>query len=194
MKSLNLLLCCLLGGILQVNAQQTNAAPVKPASFGFGIAFFDFTTASRIRQSSLSAVINNKQAAKVEDFAPGANFTYSKGLLPKVDFAATLSFASGSVILQNSPERIRKGGMVAADASIQLKLLTDEYAVVPYVSGGLGATVFKGFYGAMMPLGTGIRFRITNDASINLQTQYRLAITETAGYHFMHGLTFEAKL
>lgn len=194
MKSLSLLLCCLLGGMLQVNAQEANTAVIKPATFGFGISLFDFTTASRIRQSSLSSVINNKQGAKLEDFAPGANFTYSKGLLPKVDFAATLSFASGSVILQNSPERTRKGGMVAADASIHLKLLTEDFAVVPYLSGGLGATVFKGFYGAMMPLGTGLRFRITEDASLNLQTQYRLAITETAGYHFMHGLTFQAKL
>ena len=112
----------------------------------------------------------------------------------ELDFAAWLGFGSGVVYLQNNPEKRRNTGFVTADAGIHLKLLTEEYAVNPFVSTGVGVTVTQGFYGAIVPVGLGVRFRITDEAAIVLQSQYRSAITETAGYHFVHGITVMSKL
>ncbi|OLY92609.1 hypothetical protein BUE76_12450 [Cnuella takakiae] len=188
--------CCLLGSFFQVKAQETTtAAPsIRPANFGFGISLFDFTTASRIRQNSLSSIINSKQGAKIDDMAPGVSISYVKGIQPRLDFAASFSYASGRVYLQQSPNTARSSSFVVADASVQAKLLPEGFFMNPFVSGGVGVTVTQGYYGAILPLGAGFRFQITDEAAITLQSQYRVAVTESAGYHFVHGISIFGKL
>lgn len=199
MKFFYLSLCCLLGSTFTFNAYSqentTNiAATLRPAAIGFGFNMYDFASAQRIRQTSLGSALNNKQVAKFSEMAPGVSVVYAKGLRPKIDFNASIGFGSGKVYLENNPSRVRNTGFVAADASIHLKLLTEEFPVNPFISAGVGATVTEGFYGAILPLGLGIRFRLTDEASIGLQSQYRVAVTETAGYHFIHGITIMGKL
>lgn len=194
MKSFYLVFCSLLIGAFSANAQDASTDVLKPTTMGFGLALFDFTTPQRIRSSSLASTINNKRIAKISDFAPGAAFYYVKGLRPKLDFASSIGFGSGRVYLENNPEKVRNTSFLYADAGVQLKLLTEQYAVNPFVSAGLGATVTKGFYGAIIPIGVGIRFRISDEASLVMQSQYRSAITETAGYHIFHGITIMGKL
>lgn len=192
-----LLFCCLLCCLAQVKAQDISPAPnavIRPASFGFGMSLFDFSTASRIRQNTLASTINNKQVAKVSEMAPGVHIFIVKGLRSRLDFAASLGFASGRVYLQNNPTTSRKSGFVAADASVQAKLLPEGFFLTPYVSAGVGVTVTQGYYGAILPLGAGFRFQLTDEAALGIQSQYRVAITETAGYHFVHGITFFGKL
>lgn len=192
-----LLFCCLLCSLVQAKAQDvstTTNTGIRPGTFGFGLSLFDFTTASRIRQNTLSSTINNKQIAKVADMAPGVNFSYVKGLRNKLDFAASLSYASGRVFLENNPTTARKSSFVSADASVQAKLLPEGYFLTPYVSAGVGVTITQGYYGAILPLGAGLRFQLTDEAALGIQTQYRVAVTETAGYHFVHGITFFGKL
>lgn len=191
------LFCCLLCSFIQVKAQDVSATAneaIRPASFGFGLSLFDFTTASRIRQNTLASTINNKQIAKVSEMAPGVNITYVKGLRSKLDFAASLGFASGRVFLQNYPTTSRKSSFVSADASVQAKLLPEGFFMTPYVSAGVGVTITQGYYGAILPLSAGFRFQLTEEAALGIQSQYRVAITETAGYHFVHGITFFGKL
>jgi OmpA-OmpF porin, OOP family len=196
MKSFYLFFCCFLFGSLATSAQNIDAAApaIRPAAIGFGVTLYDFTTAQRIRRGSLSSTINNKRIAKFRELGPGGSVYYAKGLRPKLDFAASLGYGSGTVYLENNPEKSRNTGFVTADAGIQLKLLTEAFAVNPFVSTGVGVTVTQGFYGAIVPVGLGVRFRITDDAAIVLQSQYRSAITETAGYHFVHGITIMGKL
>lgn len=196
MRSFYLLLCCLFGGAFAVSAQSDNDAPaaIRPANIGFGFNFYDFTTAQRIRQNSLSSTINNDQLAEISDMAPGLSIVYAKGLRPQIDFAASLGIGSGRVFLQNKPNQVRNTSFASADVAVQLKLLPERFVFLPYVSAGIGATVTEGFYGATMPLGVGMRFRISDGTSIGLQSQYRVAVTETAGYHFQHGLTIMGKL
>lgn len=195
MKRSHLVLLLLLLGTRTVFAQDTEQkAQKRPASFGFGVVFNDFITAERIQNAALESVINNKQAAKLGDMAPGLNVTYATGLKPKIDFAANLGFSSGTAYLENKTAPINNTTIVSLDASVQFKMFPESFRAIPYLSAGVGTTIIKGYYGAIMPLGVGFRFRVSDEFGIGIQSQYRVAVTETAGNHLSHGLTIYGKL
>lgn len=191
MKRLHLALSMLLLSTASVFAQE---AEVRPATFGFGLYVNDFTTVRNIRNSSIETVINNKQYSRLRDFSPGIGVSYAKGLKPRVDFAAMLGFASGNVVLRNKPDQEQATTVISADASVQFKMFPESFAVIPYVSAGVGATIAKGYYGAILPVGVGFRVRITDEVAFGVQSQYRIAVTETAGYHLMHGISILGRL
>ncbi|MCZ0211835.1 hypothetical protein OZK63_41485, partial [Streptomyces sp. UMAF16] len=65
-----------------------------------------------------------------------------------------------------------------ADASVNLKLLTDKYFMVPYLSAGVGASMYAGtYFGAYIPVGTGLQFNLGEGNFINLQYSYHLGIS-----------------
>lgn len=197
MNRMHLALCLLLFFAAPAFAQESEETPnrnLRPATFGFGILFNDFITARNIRNSTIESAINNKQIAKIKDMNAGISVVYAQGLLPKLDFAATLGFSSGSVVLRNKPDQTKNMGFFTADASVQAKMLPENFRLIPYLSAGIGASVSDGYYGAMMPLGVGLRFRISDEFSLGLQSQYRVAVTETSGYHLSHGLTVFGRL
>lgn len=175
-------------------SEETLNQNLRPASFGFGVLFNDFITARNIRNSTIESAINNKQIAKIKDMNAGISVMYAQGLLPRLDFAATLGFSSGSVVLRNKPDQTKNMGFLSADASVQAKMLPENFRLIPYISAGIGASVSDGYYGAMLPLGVGLRFRISDEFSLGLQSQYRVAVTESSGYHLSHGLTVMGRL
>jgi hypothetical protein len=197
MNRMHLALCLMLFLATPAFAQESEESPsrnLRPASFGFGVLFNDFITARNIRNATIESAINNKQIAKLRNMNAGISAVYAQGLLPKLDFAATLGFSSGSVVLRNKSDQIKNLAFLSADASVQAKMLPENFRLIPYLSAGIGASVSDGYYGAMLPLGVGLRFRISDEFSLGLQSQYRVAVTETSGYHLSHGLTVLGKL
>ncbi len=160
----------------------------RPAALGISFGLVDFTTAERIRSSSLVSVLNNKTVAKVSEMSPGIGITYFKGLRNNIDFAATLlgAFAKASVGGNTSDEFLLEG-----DASVNLKMFSDQFAFTPYLSAGVGFNSFNKKKGAFIPLGGGLKFNIFNEAALYITTQYRVPVTtETGGHHFVHGIGF----
>ena len=74
--------------------------------------------------------------------------------------------------------------LLEADASLHAKLLPDKYWVVPFLSAGLGASKYKGYYGAFVPLGLGVQVNLFYDAFLVLNSQYRVKVTDNTNYHF----------
>ncbi|MDB5197525.1 MAG: hypothetical protein JWP88_1896, partial [Flaviaesturariibacter sp.] len=62
----------------------------RPAHLGVSFILNDYITAQRIRTTSLSSDLNNKQRAKISEMSPGIGLTYFKGLTNHIDFAGTL--------------------------------------------------------------------------------------------------------
>ena len=161
---------------------------IRPPFLGISFTLTDYTTAQRIRSSSLTSVLNNKQIAKTKEMSPGVAITYFKGLRDNIDFAGTLAGTFTSVSLPDEPDA-NDNFLLEGDASVNLKMFSDKYIFTPYLSVGIGASLYNGKLGAFLPLGGGLKFNLFDEAAIYLTTQYRVpATTETAGYHFMHGL------
>ena len=177
-----------LSGVFITASGQT-VSPVRQSAIGISYTLTDFITAQRIRSTSLTDVINDKAIAKVSEMAAGLSISYYKGLLPKIDFSATLN---GTFLEYPFPDKPATGTshfLMEVDASAQFKLVTEDYWVIPYADLGIGGHMYKSYYGAFLPIGIGLRINFFDEAGVNINSQYRIPVTpETSNYHFFHNL------
>src|SRR5215213_576588 len=142
-----------------------------------GISFFldDFETANLIRTTSLNSVFRDKKWAKFKDMNPGLSIHYFKGLTNHLDFAGTLS---GSFLRYPFPNKSFSNDkfLLAADAAINFKMLTEKYWVQPYLIAGVGGHMYGKYWGAFMPLGLGLKVNFFDDAHLFVTSQYRVPV------------------
>ena len=158
----------------------------KLPSLGIHLFFNDFQTAAEMRSSGLGNVVRDKQWSKSRRMTPGLAISYMQGLSNKLDFAATISGSIGEYPVPNKLSTTQQKVILEAVATGNLKLLSDKYYINPFITMGVGASKYKGYYAAFMPIGVGMQIKITNDIFLTANSQYRDAITENSAYHFYH--------
>lgn len=166
----------------------------KLPSIGLHFALNDFQGAADLRQSGLSNVLLNKTLGKVRRMSPGAAVSYVQGLSEQLDFSAMLS---GAVLDYTVDDQVTDGSkeiFLELAATGNLKLLTDRYIVNPFLTGGIGVSSFKGSFAAFLPVGVGIQVKLSPNAFILVNSQYRVPVTDRAGYHFFHAFGFAQSL
>jgi outer membrane protein OmpA-like peptidoglycan-associated protein len=161
---------------------------IRPAAIGVSFILNDFTTADRIRSGSLSRVFANKQWTKLKEMAPGIAVSYFKGLRKHIDFAGTLAGSFVNYPLLDRPASSGEKFLLEADASLNLKMVSEKYWVQPYLIAGLGAQMYGGtYFGAFIPTGVGMKVNLFDDAHFFVNSQYRIPVTkETVNYHFFN--------
>lgn len=168
---------------------------IRPAELGISFNLFDFTTAQRIRSTSLSSVLSGKKWAKISEMSPGFGLHYFKGLKEHIDFAGTLS---GSFLDYPFPDKPSFGSdkfLLAFDASAQFKLTSDKYWFQPFVSAGAGGHKYRSYWGAFIPLGIGMNIDFFNEGKFFIQSQYRVPVTTgSANYNFFHAIGFTGRI
>jgi outer membrane protein OmpA-like peptidoglycan-associated protein len=60
--------------------------------------------------------------------------------------------------------------------------------VSPYFQVGIGASKYKGYYGAFIPTGLGIQVNLFDEAFFLINSQYRIGITESTSNHFYYSI------
>ncbi len=160
----------------------------KPA-FGFAFTFHDFQTAADLKNTSLNQVFKDKQWYKTGRMSPGLALSYFQGLTNHFDFMGRLG---GTFVGYPVPDRPQSGNdklLAELDANINAKLLSDKYWVSPYLTAGIGASHWGGYFGAYVPLGIGVQVNLLDQAYINFNAQYRKAVTSnTAADHLFYSL------
>ncbi len=168
----------------------------KPSSLAIHFSLVDYKSGSDVRNNSLSTVINNKQFFKAKRMDPGLSISYLEGFTDNIDFVGTLTGAfvkhptSKAVINLDGNDYL----LLEAAATANFKLFTDNYAVVPFITAGVGASKWKGYYSAFVPVGLGLQVKITDGTFMLLNSQYRIAATENSAYHFYHSVGFSSPL
>lgn len=161
---------------------------LKPSSLGISFVFYDFTTPERIRAASIKQVLKEDNWASLNEMSPGLALTYFKGVFPKTDLAATLSGSFADNALPNNTTN-SNAFLLQAEAVLQFNMLADKYMFTPYLLGGIGASKYKSYYGAIMPLGGGMKVNFFDEAEIFLNAKYHLPVTAaTVKGHFVYGL------
>lgn len=165
----------------QTSYKKTNA---------LGVSFFlnDFKTASEIRSNGLVSVLKANDIFKTSRMDAGMAINYLSGLSEHVDFIGTLGGSFVSYPNANIPYSSSTSFLSEVTASLNLKLLTDRYYVTPYIDLGVGASKFKKYYGAFMPVGLGLQVNIADEAFLLINSQYRIPVTENTSYHFYHSI------
>ncbi len=161
---------------------------IKGPALGIHFLFNDFSTAANIRSSSLNTILRDKQFGKIKDMTPGIAVNYLQGLSSHMDFSGRIA---GSFLNYPSEGRASFGTeslLLEADASLQAKMFSDQYWFVPYLSAGLGASKYKGYYGAFIPLGAGIQVNFFDEAFFVINSQYRVKVTDNVNDHFFFSI------
>lgn len=156
---------------------------IRKPSIGFSIVGNDYITAERIRNSSLSAVLRDKQVAKFKEMGHGVAFHYIKGINPHIDFNASIAGSFVKIVLPGKSAGTQNDFLLEIDASGNFKMFEEGTTVNPYLIGGIGISKYTNVYGAILPLGGGISVNIFNEAQFFTQLQYRIPVTPEANKH-----------
>lgn len=169
---------------------QTPTATKRGQSVGFSFMLNDFRTANLMKSSSFGGVLNTGQFSELKEMSPGIAFHYSKGIFPNLDFTSSISGSYVRYTRKGAATATSDAFLLEADANARLNLFAHEYAVNPYMVAGVGASLYGVHYGAYIPTGLGVQFRLTDEAQLFTQGQYRFGITDNAANHFNFQLGF----
>jgi outer membrane protein OmpA-like peptidoglycan-associated protein len=162
----------------------------------FGIHFFlnDFKTAQNLRTKGLPSVIRSKEWHKTHNMTAGVAISYLQGLNNNLDFVGTLSGSFIDYPIAGKPPVASPLLLLEGAATVNLKLLSDKYYVNPFITAGVGASKYGGYYAAFIPVGIGTQVKIVDEVFLLLNSQYRIPVTENASYHFYHSVGVAANL
>jgi outer membrane protein OmpA-like peptidoglycan-associated protein len=167
----------------------------KLPTLGIGFNLKDFKTPGLIKATSLSDVLANKTYAKVSEMAPGLNINYYQGLTNNIDFMASLGATFTEYIYKGKTFGTNSNFLLDLDAHLNFKLLTDNYFVVPYITAGLGTSMYRGTYFMANGIGgVGLQFKLGEGSFIFLQSTYKSHISEKSKENLNYSLTFASPL
>ena len=176
-----------------VNGQNSNYK--KLPSFGFQFSLIDFPTANDLRTTSLARVLDQGNWKKIGRMSPAITLNYMQGLSDHVDLMARFTTSFVRYPFRNPSAPILSEGIyLEADANANIKLLTDNYFLVPYLQVGVGGAYAKRKFMAQVPLGVGLQFKLGEETFLHVNSNYRLPVTDRANYSFMHSLGITAAL
>lgn len=181
------LLILMLGGIgiVPVNAQHHPEKKGPSLAVSFGLT--DFETARRIRSSSLAEA----RWAPVNEMQPSLMVSFLNGISPNFDYSVNAMLSSVNYPFRDQTPRSGEGIYTTLDASVHMKLLPDNYFFVPYLAGGIGASMFEGGrFDAFMPLGLGAQFKLGPRNFLFSNFRYNVPVTSRANYYFSYTLGF----
>lgn len=162
----------------------------KQPALAISFTLNDFQTAGELRSGGLANVIKDKQWTKTKRMRPGLAISYLEGLSNHVDFAGTIS---GSFVDYPIPNKVSNGNdgfLLEGAATANLKLVTDKYICSPFITLGVGASKYRGNFGAFIPAGVGLQFNILDETFVLINSQYRIPVTENVAYHLYHSIGF----
>ncbi|MDE3247293.1 MAG: OmpA family protein [Bacteroidota bacterium] len=186
MKKL-LLLCLAAQGLVQLCMAQDNDYIKRPA---LGVHFFfdDFNGGGYVKKFGLNRAIRDKQIGKFSSMSPGLAINYLKGISPHLDLSAGLAGSFVDYPITGKSAFGNDNLLLEGDVSVSAKMLTDKYWVTPYLSAGLGASKYKGYYGAIVPLGVGLQVNFYDEAYLFINSQYRFGLTENTSNHLYYSI------
>lgn len=184
MKRILLIMCSL------VLVVATKAQTVKGKNFGVQFTLHDYKTADELKNIGSSAVFTNQQWKKLSRMRPGIAVTYSEGLNDHFDFNGRLGFSYLEYTLSSQPFAASNGSKAyfEADANINMKMTTDDHMVSPYLSLGVGAANWNGYYSSYIPAGAGLQLNFFNQTYFVAQAQYRIPVTSNASGNLFYSI------
>ena len=167
--------------VINISSHSQNLNLKKAPSIGISHFVKDFPNAAKIFKLSLRGWENEK--------TPGLNGFYIKGLSNHFDFETSLGIcntkykSSTGYFYYHTPKNGNDGIekiLIDADARINYKLLTDRFLITPYVSTGIGLSLYNWTYILpTIPVGGGFQIKIHRNYFVYLQTLLDLGLIKT---------------
>lgn len=181
-------ICCVIAA-----GAQNSESNIKRGTLAVQLGAFDFGTAQAIRSGSLNTVLGNKEWSKPKEMDMAFGLSYLKGISKFFDYSVNGYFGSVKYPVRKSNGTTVIGSsklLFEADASVHMKLLPDNFTVVPYLSAGVGGSAWNGRFEAFSPIGGGLQIGVGQEHFLFSNFQYRVPFTQGANYHFLYGIGF----
>jgi OmpA-OmpF porin, OOP family len=161
----------------------------KRPSLGVHFTLHDFQTAADLKALGLGTVLEKGDWTKLGRMNPGLAFTFTKGLTDHLDVMTRLGFSFLDYPIPGKSAFGNDKLLIEADANLNLKLTSDKYWLSPFLTVGLGASQYLGYYGAYVPLGVGLQANLFDEAFIFINSNYRVPVTvSTTNNHLFHSV------
>lgn len=185
-------------GLAAATFAQTPVSYKKRPSLGVNFFLKDMETAILIDKTSISSVLASHQWAQPKDMSPGLNLTYYEGLSEHLDFAISLGatyvkypFSYNSGVARPLDSKF----LLESSANVNLKLLSDKYTIVPYLSAGIGASMYQGtYFAAFAPVGAGIQINLGEGNFLNTNIIYNSMVSGLSVNHMNYSIGFASPL
>jgi hypothetical protein len=154
------------------------------------INFFlnDFKSAAIIRATSITEALRSGTFGKTKEMTPGLAISYIEGITGHFDVIVRIGGSFLDYPQQNRATFKQDAFLLESDISWRWKIVNNNYLLSPFFQAGLGASKYKGYYGAYIPAGIGFQINIFDEAYFLIHSQYRVPITETTNFHFYHSI------
>ena len=163
----------------------------KSGALGVHFGLHDFQSGQILTDGGLSELLLSKQYKEVDDMGPGLALSFTKGLTDQLDYMARFGLGFVSYPLKSKPGlKTGNKALTELDISLNFKLTSDRYWVSPFISAGIGASQWSGYYGAYAPLGLGLQVNLWNESFVFIQSQYRQSLTENTSNHLFYSFGF----
>lgn len=180
------------GLVMSALAQTTPISYKKRPSLAVNFLLKDMKTVDAISRSSIGSVLSNKNWTPLNQMGLGMSLQYFHGLTEYIDFNGSFTASSVRYDFYKSSGLQNVGGssiLMELDGALNFKLLKDKYFMVPYMSLGLGASLYNGtHYAAHAPAGLGFQFNLGQETFLNTQFLYKAAVSNAAINHLTYSL------
>jgi OOP family OmpA-OmpF porin len=187
MKKL-ILICLMAPGLLSVCFSQDNTDNIKRPALGVNFFFNDFDGGAYIKNFGIERAIRDKQLGQFKNMAPGLAINYLNGISKHLDLSVGLAGSFLDYPITGKSLTGNDNLLLEGDVSVNAKMVSDKYWFTPYLSAGVGASKYKGYYGAFMPLGVGVQINFFDEAYVFINSQFRISITENTSDHLYHSI------
>lgn len=161
---------------------------IKNPALGIHFIIDDFQTADYIRNNSFSEALRNHQFPNFNNLKSGLAISYLKGFSNHFDYSINAAGSYLDYTLHNG-QLLGKGDLLLeTDASFIGKMFTDKHLISPYLLAGVGISKYNTYFGAFVPLGTGLQFNFSNEVYLLINAQYRVAVTDKVNNHFYYSV------
>lgn len=162
----------------------------KASTLGVNFVFCDFRTPADLRTNGLASLIRSKDWSKTSRMSAGIGVSFMEGINNQLDYTVTASAFGVDYPVPNKASSGSVKLLVDVAAVVNLKLISDKYVISPYLSLGAGASKYGKYYSAFIPAGVGLQFNLFDETFIQLNSQYRMPVTENAAYQIFHSIGF----
>lgn len=157
---------------------------IKKGSIGLSVSYLDFK--------------KTNQTEGLSKGVPALGLQYFKGISSKLDFMANLSFASVKYPYYTSlkvPVAKANQNYTALDINLNYKFATDDKALVPFITAGIGvgADHFS-YYTAYAPVGAGLQIKAKHGSFVNIMSTYRAEASSLTKMHYSHSISYTLPL
>lgn len=148
----------------------------KGSLIGFSVNFTDFKTPNEIKATSLREALKKGDWHKVSEMGYGFSLLYWRGLSKRLD----LSVRYNGVFTDFTKSSYDNEYSNEFEAALHLRALTDDHALNPFLTAGIGVGDYGKTWAPYAPLGLGLQLNLASTTYIFLQTHYRVSLDKSA--------------